>query len=206
MRPAANRAPSPAGPGRTGIVALLLAAGSASRFGGEKLLAPYRGRPLYEHALAALVASPEIEETLVVVHPRFPRPPAPPRCRFVVNPHPDEGMGSSLRVGVQAAPAETAAYLVALADMPGIRPALVAALVARFRAAGRAIVVPVRGGRRGHPVLIGGELRQALLALRGDVGAREILRAQPERIAELETSDEAVLFDVDVPADLESGG
>ncbi len=187
------------------IVAILLAAGTSTRFGGEKLLAPWRGRPLWEHALEALTSSPEIAETIVVVHPRFPQPAARPRCRFVLNPSPERGMSSSLRAGVEAAPPETGAYLLALADMPAIRPALSASLVACFARAGKAIVVPVCRGRRGHPVLIGGELRPSLLEIEGDVGARAVLRAHPERVAELETDDEAVLFDVDVPADLGGG-
>jgi molybdenum cofactor cytidylyltransferase len=187
------------------VVAILLAAGSSARFGGEKLLAPWRGRPLYEHALEALRESPGIDETLVVVKPGFAVPSSRPRCRFVVNPDHAEGMGASLRAGVRAAPADAAAYLVALADMPRITPALIASLIAGYAAAGKPIVVPLCGGRRGHPVMIGAGLREALLALTGDVGAREIVRAHPEWVGEFETEDVAVLFDVDVPADLAAG-
>jgi CTP:molybdopterin cytidylyltransferase MocA len=184
------------------VAAILLAAGSSTRFGGEKLLAAWRGRPLYEHALEALLASPAVAETLVVVQPGFALPPARPRCRFVVNPGHAEGMGASLRAGVRAAPADADAYLVALADMPGITPALIASLVACHAAADTPIVVPACGGRRGHPVIFGAGLREALLAVAGDVGAREIIRAHPEWVREFETGDEAVLFDVDRPADL----
>jgi molybdenum cofactor cytidylyltransferase len=187
------------------VVGILLAAGSSRRFGGEKLLAPWRGRPLYEHALEALLSSPAVVETIVVVQPGFAVPPARPRCRFVVNPDHAEGMGASLRAGVRTAPADADAYLVALADMPGTTPALIAALIARHAVAGKAIVVPVCGGRRGHPVMIGAVLRETLLAVTGDVGAREIIRAHPEWVAPLETQDAAVLFDVDLPADLAAG-
>jgi CTP:molybdopterin cytidylyltransferase MocA len=186
------------------VVAILLAAGSARRFGGQKLLAPWRGRPLWEHALAALTSSPEIAATVVVVQPGFATPPPRPRCRFVENPDHEEGMGSSLRAGVRAAEAADA-YLIALADMPGITAELVAALVARYRAAGQPIVVPVCGGRRGHPVMIRAGLREALLAVTGDAGAREILSAHPGWVAEFETDDEAVVHDVDAPADLAAG-
>lgn len=187
------------------VAAILLAAGSSRRFGGQKLLAPWRGRPLYEHALEALLASPAVTEIIVVVQPGFAVPPARQRCRFIENPEHAEGMGASLRAGVRAAPADAEAYLVALADMPRITPELVAALVAGHAAAGRPIMVPVHGGRRGHPVVMGRELREALLAVTGDVGAREIIRAHPGWVAELETADEAVVFDVDLPADLVVG-
>jgi CTP:molybdopterin cytidylyltransferase MocA len=187
------------------VVAILLAAGSSRRFGGDKLLAPWRGRPLFEHALEALLASPAVVETIVVVQPGFAVPPARPHCRFVVNPDHAEGMGASLRAGVRAASADAEAYLVVLADMPGITPALIASLVACHAAAGKAIVVPVCGGRRGHPVVLGAALRETLLGITGDVGAREIIRAHPEWVAEFETQDESVLFDVDRPADLAAG-
>jgi molybdenum cofactor cytidylyltransferase len=187
------------------VVAILLAAGSSARFGGEKLLVPWRGRPLYEHALEALRASPGIDETLVVVKPGFGVPPRRPRCRFVVNPDHAEGMGASLRAGVWAAPEDADAYLVALADMPRITPALIASLIAAHAAAGKPILVPLCGGRRGHPVMIGAGLRVGLLAVTGDVGAREIIQAHPEWVAQFETQDAAVLFDVDTPADLAAG-
>jgi molybdenum cofactor cytidylyltransferase len=187
------------------VTAILLAAGSSRRFGRQKLLAPYRGRPLYEFALDALRSSPEIGTTIVVVPPGFAAPPERPRCRFVINPEHEEGLGSSLRAGVRAAPEDADAYLIALADMPGITPKLIAALIACYRAAGKQIVVPVHDGRRGHPVMMSRGLREALLAIRGDVGAREIIRAHPEMVGEFATADAAVVFDVDVPGDLGSG-
>jgi molybdenum cofactor cytidylyltransferase len=186
------------------VAAILLAAGSSTRFGGQKLLVPWRGRPLYEHALDALISSPSVAETIVVVQPGFVAPPRP-RCRFVENPEHEEGMGASLRTGVRAAAGDADAYLAALADMPRITPGLIAALVARYPQAGRPVIVPVCRGRRGHPVIIGAGLRGALLALTGDVGARELIHAHPEWVATFETEDESVLFDVDWPADLQAG-
>jgi len=187
------------------VAAILLAAGSSRRFGGDKLRAPWRGRPLWEHALAALTATPAVAETLVVVQPGFAAGPLPPRSRLVENPEHAEGMGASLRTGVRAAGAGADAWLVALADMPALTPALIEALLACYRDAGRPIAVPVCRGQRGHPVVLGAGLREELLALTGDVGARGIIRAHPGWVAELETEDEAVLFDVDVPADLGAG-
>jgi molybdenum cofactor cytidylyltransferase len=188
------------------VVALLLAAGASSRFGTEKLLVPYRGRPLFEHALEALLAVPEVGTTIVVVRPGFSVPPERPGCRFVVNPDHREGMSSSLRVGVRAAPLDAEAYLIALADMPEVRPSLISSLIAFHRESGKPIVFPVCDGRRGHPVVIGRGLREALLATTGDVGAREIIRTNPELVAPFETADRGAVFDIDVPGDLRSDG
>ena len=188
------------------LTAILLAAGSSRRFGAPKLLAPWRGRPLWEHALAALTGAEAVTETIVVVAPGFAVPPAAPRCRFVVNPEYAEGMGASLRAGVRAAAADTEAFLIALADMPLVPPGLIAALLACYGAGARPIVVPVRRGHRGHPVLIGADLRDELMAVRGDVGAREVLAAHPDLVGTVETDEAGVLFDVDEPGDLDAGG
>lgn len=184
------------------VVAVLLAAGSSRRFGGDKLRAPYRGKPLVEHALGALAGCPGIGETLLVVRPDTPPAAARPGVRIVPNPRYAEGMGTSLRTGIEAAPVDADAYLVALADMPGTTPALVAMLLARWAAAREKIVVPVHHGHRGHPVILPARFRDELLALSGDVGARGILRAHADAVEEVPVDDPAVLFDVDLPHDL----
>jgi xanthine dehydrogenase accessory factor len=120
----------------------------------------------------------------------------------VPNPAYAEGMGTSLRTGIESASADADAYVVALADMPGTTPALVASLLARWAAGRERIVVPVHRGHRGHPVIFPARFRPALLALSGDVGARGILRAHPQAVDEVPVDDPAVLFDVDLPADL----
>ncbi len=184
------------------VVAILLAAGSSRRFGGDKLRAPYRGRPLVEHALGALAGCAGIAETLLVVRPDTPPAGPRPGVRLVPNPRYAEGMGTSLRTGVEAAPADADAYVVALADMPGTTPALVATLLARWAAARERIMVPVHHGHRGHPVVLPARFRAELLALAGDVGARGILRAHAGDVEEVPVDDPSVLFDVDRPHDL----
>jgi len=186
------------------VVAILLAAGSSTRFGADKLLAPYRGRPLYQHALSALCACPRVEQVLVVVRPAFPAPPDAGGCRWVVNPEPGEGLGSSLRVGVAAAPPGADALLVALADMPHLSAHGITALIDFAAASTRPIAAPAFRGRRGHPVLFRAELKSLLLQAQGDAGAREILREHPEMVGLLETDDPSVVFDVDLPSDLEA--
>jgi molybdenum cofactor cytidylyltransferase len=185
------------------VTAVLLAAGSSLRYPSDKLLEPYRGRPLFRHALDALARCPRIASTVLVIRPRFPLPEPLPGVTVVVNQEHEEGMGASLRAGILAAPDDTDAYLVALADMPDISPALIDALLAFAEQSPRPIVVPVCGGRRGHPVSIHADLRGRLLRIRGDQGARELVRDHPDLVDSFETEDPAVLFDVDLPGDLE---
>ncbi len=186
------------------VAGILLAAGSSARFLDEKLLTPHRGRPLYRHALDALLAAPAVEHVFVVVNPLFPVVALPrERVTFVVNENYQEGLSSSLRAGILAAPADVETYLLALADMPGITPALVASLVEFHGRSGKLITLPVHGGRNGHPVLISAQLKPRLLEIRGDVGARGVIRENPDLVARFETDDPAVLQDVDTRADLE---
>jgi molybdenum cofactor cytidylyltransferase len=120
----------------------------------------------------------------------------------------DLGMGHSLAAAAAAAVQRFAPAAVAIlpADMPWLAPGTAAALVAAWRAAARAgrgasaIVAPRCGGRRGHPVIVGAAHFGALLALRGDRGARDILEAHP--VDWVDVDDPGILRDVDTPEDL----
>lgn len=185
------------------IRGVLLAAGEARRFGADKLMQRLPdGRPLAVAAAEALLGG--VDAAVAVVRPGRDDLIAAltvTGCAVVVCPRADEGMGASLSCGVEAA-AEADGWLIALADMPGLRPETITALAARLRA-GAALVAPVHGGERGHPVGFAAEFGAALTALRGDTGAREILRANRERLELVPVDDPGVLLDVDTPADLE---
>ena len=189
-------------PSVTRPVGILLAAGSSSRFGGNKLLHVMAdGSPMAVvcarsmlSVLGRVVAVVRAEGALADAL-RFAG------AEVVVCPHADRGMGASLAWGVGAA-AEAAAWIVALADMPFVGAATVAALAAAL-GEGASLVAPVApDGRRGHPVGFGREWRQDLCALEGDAGARDLLRRHGNRLQLLPTTDEGCLRDVDVPADL----
>lgn len=188
------------------VIAILLAAGSSTRFKSDKLSAPYKGRALFQHSLDALRSSARIGAVIMVVNPHFPSKETVgcDRITRVVNPDYAEGMGSSLRAGVMAAPEDADAYLIALADMPEVTAELVDSLVDFAERTSRQIIVPLHGGQRGHPVVIKRDLRDALLQIKGDVGARAIIRDNPEMVRYFETDDPGVVFDVDSPEDLEA--
>ena len=84
--------------------------------------------------------------------------------------------------------------------MPEIGPALIARLVGAFvPGKGRDIVIPVRGGRRGNPVLIGRRHFAAIKKLGGDVGARELIQARADAVIEVEVGDDGAFVDLDTP-------
>jgi len=105
------------------------------------------------------------------------------------------GMGHSLACGVRARPA-VAGWVIALADMPSVSPRTIAA-VRDAIAGGRATAAPVYAGQRGHPVGFGRACREALLALKGDTGARTVLAAHPPLL--ISVDDPGCLLDIDTP-------
>jgi CTP:molybdopterin cytidylyltransferase MocA len=171
---------------------LVLAAGEGRRFGGPKQLARLDGRPLIEHALAALR---DLGRVVVALGARAGEIRAGAdlgRAEVVVCEDWAEGMGASLRRGL-AALGDAEEVVVVLADQPFITPAV----VARVRAAAGDAARAVYGGVPGHPVV----LRRALLArageLRGDAGFRGVA------MTEVECGDLADPRDIDTRADLE---
>lgn len=188
------------------VVAILLAAGSATRFGSDKLLhALPHDVPIAVQAARHLRAVFE-RDVFVVVRPDAKVLPDLLRkegCEVVVCGRAAEGMGASLACGVRAADAAgpADAYLVALADMPFVRSSTIAA-VRDALSAGAPLVAPYFRARRGHPVGIGAKFRCELEALRGDEGARKIVAANEASLVKVPVGDPGVLRDIDTPQDL----
>ncbi len=184
------------------IVGVLLAAGRGVRFGGNKLLAPWRDDTVIAVATARHLID-ALPDSVAVLRPGdeiLASLLAAEGLRIVVNPNADDGMGGSLACGV-AAVADAGGWVIALADMPAIRIETIAA-VARALAAGAPLVAPVYRGQRGHPIGFARRFRQDLVSLRGDHGGRDILAEYGNELRQIDVSDPGVLYDVDRAADL----
>jgi molybdenum cofactor cytidylyltransferase len=193
------------------LEAVVLAAGSGSRFGGGKLLAPYMAGVLVDGALAAAFAAPVRSITVVTgadadavaeAATAFARKVGQAERVRVVHAHDHtEGMAHSLRMGVASLPPDTAGAFVFLGDMPRV-PREILTPMAEAVLAGAPAAAPVFQARRGNPVLVGQALFPELIALAGDAGARRILDGLGDRLALVEAPDDGVLFDVDRRDDL----
>ncbi len=184
------------------IVGILLAAGSGSRFGGDKLLHPLADSTPLGLAAARRLA-PACDRALAVVRPgsdALAERLTAEGYEVVVSAAAVHGMGHSLAAGVRASPG-AAGWIVALADMPFVAPASCIRVAAGLRAGG-SIVVPEYLGRRGHPVGFARQWGERLSALTGDEGARRILAAFPDAIVHCEVGDPGILRDVDRVRDL----
>lgn len=183
---------------------ILLAAGRSQRFDpagqSDKLLqALADGRPLALASAQTLLSV--MDEVVAVV-----RPDAPALlellqaagCRTVVCADAASGMSASLRHALQHA-ADSAGWIVALADMPQVRPDTVARLLQALQH-GASIAVPLCQGRRGNPVGFAHAHLPELLAISGDQGARQLLRRHTP--TEVDVDDPGIWQDVDTPDDL----
>jgi molybdenum cofactor cytidylyltransferase len=185
-----------------GVVGLLLAAGTATRFGSNKLLHRFDdGRTLVETAAAHLLDA--LASSIAVIRPGDDALEAlllDAGMRVIACPLAERGMGHSLACGV-AASTEADAWVVALADMPYIQPATIRSVVSGLRS-GAAIVAPYFAGRRGHPVGFARESYKELLSLEQDIGARLLLERHAGNVHRMDVDDPGILLDVDTPGDL----
>ena len=187
------------------VAGLVLAAGGGSRYGSPKALVRLRGRLLVERA-AELLAAGGCDPVVVVLGAAADQVLAAARLprtgvRTVVNRDWPTGMGSSLRVGLAAVPAEAEAVVVTLVDTPGLGPESVRRLVTAGGPDGAAQAT--YGGRRGHPVLLGRTvITEVAAAATGDRGAGPWLAAHPERVRLVPCDGTGDPRDVDVPDDL----
>lgn len=196
-------------PRRPKVAALILAAGLSSRFGdGHKLLADLDGKPVLRHVVEHAQASSASPILLVTGHrAEEVRAAAGPEVAVVHNSSYAEGLASSLRVGLNALPPGLDGVLVCLGDMPDVTSATFEALIAAFNPVeGRAICLPVTGGKRGNPTLWGLQFLPELLRLEGDSGARSLFGPHAEWICEVPVDDPGILHDYDTPAALAARG
>jgi len=169
-----------------GAAGLLLAAGQGRRYGMPKALAERDGRRWVDLALVIGAAAGEVRTAATLSG-----------ALIVENPGWAEGIGSSLRAGLDALAGTAAtAAVVMLVDTPGITPAAVRRISAG--ATGTTLAIATYAGQDGHPVLLGRAHWAGVAALAtGDTGARAYLRAHPYAVRRVPCDDIATGEDVD---------
>jgi len=184
------------------LCGILLAAGASRRFGSDKLLHPLAGetpvavaalanlRSAFPHVIAVVRPGASVLENLL----------SEAGATVILCANAEDGMGASLAAAVSAS-GDVAGWVIALADMPYIRPETLFKIAASL-AAGADIVAPTYRGERGHPVGLSARFRPQLQALSGDEGARSVLMQNADLVKLIEVDDPGVCRDIDTPEDL----
>jgi molybdenum cofactor cytidylyltransferase len=188
------------------VAAVVLAAGRSTRMGAfNKLTAEVGGKPLVRRVAEQALASRAAPVIVVTGHERdkVEAALAGLPVKFVHNANFADGLGTSLKAGIAAVPAEADAAIVCLGDMPQVDAALIDKLIAAFDPdRGALVVLPSINGRRGNPVLWSRRFFPELMNVQGDIGARNLIGSYAEAVTEVPVSGTAALIDVDTPESL----
>jgi molybdenum cofactor cytidylyltransferase len=187
------------------VVAVVLAAGASSRFGSQKLLADLGGKPVLQHTLDA-VAAAGLDDVVVVLGGARAKVDAAIAWRTerrVTNERPQDGLSSSVRVGLDQAAEDdaVAAVLIVLGDQPAIRPEAIHAVIEAARDS-QAPFVRARYAADGapNPVLVRRAAWALAAGIDGDRGLGPLLAQRPELVLAVPVA--GANPDVDTPADL----
>lgn len=187
-----------------GVEAILLAAGQSARFGGPKLLAQVDQEPLLRRQVAELLSVP-VKRLLVVVG-AFGREyraclPIDPRLEIIEHAGWAAGLGSSIAAGCRQLASGIDGALIVLADQPALRAGLITEMIGQFNGEPATVVACRYAGVPGPPALFGRAWFPALRSLRGEEGARRILKKAGSQVRVVEWPDGA--FDLDTREDWE---
>jgi molybdenum cofactor cytidylyltransferase len=184
------------------LAAAILAAGESRRMGRPKALVPFEGLTFVEHLLQA-TNHPRVGIVRVVLGANAESIQAELKLdqeTVVVNQDWQQGQLSSIQFAICSLPADqTAGLLLCPVDHPLISSQLVSRLIAEFDSDRKLIVVPTHQGRRGHPVIFHASLYAELLDASPNVGARQVVWAHPDAIAEIETDEAGVILNLNDP-------
>jgi len=187
---------------RGAVAAVVLAAGASTRLGQPKQLAPISGRPALAYTLDALRASSVHRIVLVLGH-NVDEIAAALDLTDITVVHNDayaEGQSTSVLAGVKALGDDVDAALIVVGDQPLLAPTVVDAIVRAYEQTGGPFIVPVYAGEWGNPVLLARATWPLLDNLKGDTGARPILRKHMDMVLEVPVPG-SLLDDIDTPED-----
>lgn len=184
------------------VAGILLAAGTASRMGSNKMLFELDGESVLRRAAGRALAGGLSPLLVVLGHQaeRAAQELAGLDCRTVINPDYEQGVNTSLKAGISAVPDEARAALVMLADMPFVTSEMIADLVARYRASTAPLVISDYAGVNAPPMLYDRSLFSELLAMTGEGCGRQVVKRHKAE-AEVLPWPESALTDLDVPDD-----
>jgi len=187
---------------------IILAAGMSTRFGSLKPLFKIGKNNILAMVVDASLGSRLDEVVLVlgyradIIMPAIGENLRRTKLKTVINPCYTDGMSLSIQRGLKEIKDEFPSIMIILGDHPLLKPGIIDLLLNRFRSSDKSICLPVYKGIRGHPVCFSGVFYPALMTIRGDIGARDIIRENPGEVLEVELDDSDPFFSVDDNEDI----
>ena len=176
------------------ISAILLAAGQSKRMVGEnKLAKKIQGVPLIKHSVKNILAA-SIDELIIVlgyqkeiIEKLIDKN---EKIKFIFNKDFESGMASSIKTGLDNLSEKTEAFFICLGDMPMINHDIYNQLIKSKD--NKEIIVPTYKGQQGNPVLFDKSMKETVMNITGDVGAKKILELNKDKILNLEINDQSI--------------
>jgi len=188
---------------------IILAAGESKRFGEPKQLLRLKDRCLIEWVLDAALDSDLSRIILVLgyahqkIRLALGKKLQHAKLQIEVNPHYQKGQGHSLQIGLSRIENIFPAVMFLLADQPLVDAATINFLLDKFWSANKDICVPTFHGKRGNPSIFSQKFYKHIMEIKGDIGARQIIKSHPERVLGIEIKNPLFFSDVDTPEDFE---
>ena len=188
------------------ISAILLAAGQSKRMDGEnKLTKEIQGVPLIKHSVKNILAS-SVDELIIVlgyqkeiIEKLIDKN---NKIKFVFNKDFENGMASSIKTGLNNLSEKTESFFICLGDMPMVGHGVYNQLIKSKD--NKEIIVPIYKGQQGNPVLFNKSMKEKILGITGDVGAKKILELNKDKILNLEINDQGITKSFNTQGDFSS--
>jgi len=185
------------------ISAILLAAGQSKRMNGEnKLIKEIQGIPLIKLSVKNILAS-SIDELIIIlgyqkgIIEKFID--KHEKIKFVFNKDFESGMASSIKAGVNHLSKNTEAFFICLGDMPMVNSDIYNQLILTKN--NKEIIVPTYKGQQGNPILFSKSIKEKIMTIQGDVGAKKILELNKNKILNVEISNQSIKKDFNTKDD-----
>ena len=177
------------------ISAILLAAGQSKRMDGEnKLTKEIQGIPLIKHSVKNILAS-SIDELIIIlgyqkeiIEKLIDKN---EKIKFVFNKNFESGMASSIKTGLDNLSEKSEAFFICLGDMPMVSHDIYNQLIKSKN--NKEVIVPTYKGQQGNPVLFNKSMKEKIMNITGDVGAKKILELNKDKILNLEINDQSIV-------------
>lgn len=180
------------------LAGIILASGTSTRMGKDKLALPFKGKPLVQHVIDA--ARESLLHSVTIVLPENSNLESQldiSGCEVVYSKRRKEGQAESLKTGIRSLAEETQGAMTLLGDLPLLTSGAINHLVHAFWQEPKHWVIPMRNGRRGNPVTIPKEWFGNVLELKGDTGARPLLVEPSLPVRLIEIDEAGPFFDID---------